>query len=316
MPSIVIRIRQKGYVRSAGYQAVNWAVTVPVADPPSSPLIGTTPLSYAPLFVVRDSGGFDSLERVATLQDLVALPQAELRFLDVRGPGGDAAFAPAVVNGPLGPFAGDTLTFPDTAGRLSYWLEDSPPYNSNSFVVKQSAIRAQGTNPQILTGNRLQLPNYTFTQNDVNRWVYLSGFSTLAYNGFAQITAFLGNTATINKTTSSIETGTSWRFPYIEIDTGTNPLVEPRFFPTRERNLAWELRRGAALIASATSGGATMRDVEASLVRSLRYTNLASSNQAALDLMAAVRSGAYNLQAEGARNNTDFTVLITSTYGP
>ena len=139
MPSIVIRIRQKGYARTAGYQAVNWAVTIPVADPPLTPPIATAPLSFAPLFVIRDEEGFESLERVATLQDLAVIPQAELRYFDVRGPGGDTCFAPAVPGGPLGPFAGDTLTFPDTSGALSYWLEDSAPYNSNVFVVKQSA---------------------------------------------------------------------------------------------------------------------------------------------------------------------------------
>lgn len=319
MPSIVLRIRQKGYVRVAGYQTVNWAVTKPVADPPSSPLIGTAPLSFAPLFLIRNEGNFESLERVASVQDLAAYPQAELQYFDVRGPGGDALFAPLIPNGPLGPFAGDTLVFPDTSGRLSYWIEDSPPYNTNSFLVKQSVIRAQGGPAQILTGNRVQLPGYVFTPDDVNRWVVLSGFATPSYNGIVQILSYNGNTANISKTTTTNElagpTG-GYVFPVVQIDPGNNPALEPRFFPTRERNLRWECYRGVSLIASATFGGTTIRTSEQALVRSVRYTELASSNQAALDLMAVIRNGVYNLQTQAALNDTDFTALLTSTYGP
>lgn len=281
-----------------------------------TPPIATAPLSFAPLFVVRNEEGFESLDRIATLQDLATLPQAELKYFDVRGPGGDAAFAPAIPGGPLGPFAGDTLTFPETTGRLSYWLEDSAPYNTNIFTVKQSAVRAQGTLPQILTGGRLQLPNYTFTPNDVNRWVNLSGFTTSSYNGLCQILGYVGNTATINKTTPIIETGGAWSFPYIEIETQVSPSLEPRFFPTKENNLRWELRRGAALVASASFGGVTMRASTQTLCRSLRYTAVSSSNQAALDFMSFVRNGVANLQRAATLNDTDFTVLITSTYGP
>lgn len=312
MPAIVIRIRQKGYIRSSGYQAVNWAVTVPVADPSGTPLLGTMPLSYAPMFVVRNTGGYDALVRVASVRDLVALPQAELRYFDIRGPGGDSVFAAS------GPIAGDVLTFPGTSDVLSYWLEDAAPYNTNTFVVLRRALRASGSTPQALTGNRIQLSDYTFTPSDVNRWIDLSGFTTPAYNGLTQILSYAGNTAIVSKTISTNEAGGAWQMPIVEIDSSA-PGLEPRYFPTRELNLAWSLTRGAALIATAAYGGTTARwpgEPVAPLTRSVRFTALEPTNAGALALMSVVRNGVLNLQRAAAVNNTDLTPLITSTYGP
>ena len=313
MSSTTIRLRQKGYVRAAGYQAVNWSVTVPVSDPAGSERIGTDPLRFAPIFVVRNGGGFDNLQRVATLADLAntALPQAELRFFDVQGPNGDALY----LNGPQ---AGDTLTFPGAtlSGPLSYWLEDTAPYLSNVFTVKGTASRASGTLPQTLTGNRVQLSDYTFTTDDVNRWIVLSGFATTGYNGPAQILSVVGNTATLGKTISTLETGATWSFPIVEIEPVVSASLEPRYFPTRERTLAWELRRASTLITSATSGGMTLRSTEQDLVRSVRFTAVNATMEESLNLMAVIRNGAANLQREAALENTTFTALMTSTYGP
>lgn len=310
MPSIIIRIRQKGYIRSAGYQAVNWAVTVPVSDPPGDPLLGTQPLSYAPLFVVRNSGGADSLARVATLRDLVAIPQAELKYFDILGPGGDQVLSTAQ--------AGDVLTFPETSGRLSYWLEDTAPYNSNQFTVAQLVNKAAGSGPQILSSSRLQLPGYSFTDNDVNRWVRLSGFSSPAYNALVQIQSISGNIATINIPTPTSATGGAWQMPLLEIVTNAGAGLEPRFFPTRETNLQWTLTRGAVLVGSGAYGGTTTRwaGPPSPLARSIRYTELAPSSEAANAFFVSVRSGVAVLQTTATKNDTDFTPLLTSTYGP
>lgn len=317
MPSIVIRIRQKGYVRSTGYQATNWAVTVPVSDPIATPPIATAPISFAPLYLIRQTNEVDALLRVATLQDFVEYPRSELKLFDIRGPGGDQAFAPLFPGGPPGPGPNYLLKFPETAGRLSYWLDDYPPYNTNTFVVKQRLYRAQGTTPQALPGNRIQLPGYTFTERDVGRWVYLLGFAS-PYNGLSQIQSYVGNTAVVDRTITTTEAGTAWAFPIIEIESALSPGLEPRYFPTREKNLSWELTDtlGALVASSTTGGGVTMRDSEATIVRSLRYTQLCSSSTAASNLMSVIRNGAANLQRGASLADTDLTALITSTYGP
>ena len=241
----------------------------------------------------------------------MAIPQAELRYFDILGPGGDQAL--------LGAQGGDTITFPETAGRLSYWLENTPPYNNNQFTISQLVTKAAGATPQILSGNRLQLPGYNFTENDVNRWIRLSGFSNPSYNTLVQVISCVGNTATINLTTTTNQIGGSWEMRLFEIVTSAGVALEPRYFPTRETNLQWTITRGAVAIASGAYGGVTSRwigEPQSSLTRSIRYTSLESSSTAAEAFMVAVRSGVYSLQQEAARNNTDFTPLITSTYGP
>lgn len=299
---VTIRIRQQGYIRSAGYQATQWAVTVPVSDPPSDPPIATDPLSYAPLFVVRNVGGFDSLERVATLQDFAALPVSELKYFDVRGAGGDAFF--------LGLLLGDTLRITTS---LPYWLQDQAPYTDQDFIVAQISNRVQGTSASCFVGSQLQLPGYTFTNDDVGRWVLLSGFTDGANNGYAQILGYTGLTARVNKTFTN-DTGGAWAFPWIRVQ-DSFPGLEPRYFPTRERGLAWELRRGGAPV-TAGNGGATMREIEAALVRSVRNTTVAPTLDASLNLFDVVRHELADLQRAATRNNTAFTVLITTTVGP
>ena len=304
-------------MRTAGYQATNWAVTVPVSDPIPSPPIATAPISFAPLYLIRQTNEVDSLLRVASLQDFAEYPRSELKLFDIRGPGGDLAFAPLIPGGPPGPGPNYKLRFPETSGRLSYWLDDYAPYNTNNFFVKQRLYRAQGITPQALPGNRIQLPGYTFSQQDVGRWVYLLGFAS-PYNGLLQIQSYVGNTAVVNRTITTTETGASWAFPIIEIESQISPALEPRYFPTRERNLSWELLdTGGALVASSTTGGGvTMRETNATIVRSLRYTQLCSSSTAAANLMSVIRNGAENLQRAAALADTDLTALITSTYGP
>ena len=299
---MTLRIRQQGYLRATGYQATQWAVTVPVSDPPADPPIATDPLSYAPLFVVRNVGGFDSFERVATLQDFVALPASELKYFDVRGDAGDAFF--------LGLVLGDTLRI---LTSVPYWIQAETPYTDQDFIVAQVANRVQGTSASCFTGSQLQLPGYTFTNDDVGRWVLLSGFTDPTNNGYAQILGYTGGTARVNRTYTN-DTGGAWAFPWIRVKDNFMGL-EPRYFPTRERGLQWELRRGGALVATGT-GGATMREIEAPLVRSVRCTTLSPTLDAALDLFDVTRRQLADLQRAATRNNTAFTVLITTTVGP
>lgn len=290
-----------------GYQCTQWMVTVPVADPMFSPLIGTTPLTFAPLFVMRVVNGREVFERVASLQDLATLPAAPLIYFEARGPDAEALYANAQV--------GDELVFPQTSGTLSYWLETDAPYTTGSFTVKRQWTRASGSAPRILTGNQLQLDEYTFTQDDVNRWVRLSGFATSSYNGLVQILSVLGNTATISKTTTSNEDGAGWSFPVVEVDSNAGSSLEPRYFPTRERELAWQLQRSGVALASSLAGGATLRSSEAELVRSTRMTTLQPSLTSATNLFAVVRNAVDNLQRAAEASDEEFTALLTSTYG-
>jgi hypothetical protein len=220
--------------------------------------------------------------------------------------------------------AGDVLTFPGTADRVSYWLQEGlPPYDTDQFVVLRQVFKATGTHPQLLSGNRIQLNDYSFTPNDVNRWIVIvenpaSPFSNSSYRGPAQILSIAGNTATINKTITTNELGGAWQMPIIEIDPGSASL-EPKFFPTAELNLAWVLSRGASVISSASYGGVTSRwrgEPESMLIRSVRYTGLEATNAAATNIISVIQNGVMNLQAAAAVNNTELTPLVTSTYGP
>lgn len=313
MTSSVIRIRQQGFVRTTGNQLSNWAVTVPVSDPGGTPLLATAPPMYEALFVLFTQGAQESLVRVATLTDLGKIAEAELRYFDLLGPGGDIVFAPAYPNGPLGPFAADELVF--TNETVPHWLESLPPYTSLNFTVKRCAAKASGVSPSVLTGNRLILPGYSFKSSDVGRWVALSGFVSASYNGLARIVWVDGDVAVISKTIVSNETGTSWLLPWIEIETRADTALEPRFFPTREANIPWALRRGGIVIAQGAAGGFTSRQTEAVLVRSRRWTGVYPSETDAVNAAASIRNGVYNLAQAADLADSSFLSLTTSTYG-
>lgn len=285
---------------------MHWAVTVPVADPPLDPLIATSPSSYAALFVVRKLGdGAEALERVARLEDFVIVPEGHLAYLEAKGPYGGELYRNAA--------AGDTLVFPDTAASLSYWLEDSVPYSSNSYEVLRVTNRTQGTGPALYLDSKLILPGYTFTSSDVNRWVLLSGFLTSSYNGYAQILSYDGDVATINKATPVNESGTTWALPVVEINPDAGSGLEPKYFPTRAKNLNWQLWRSGVVVAS-DNGGETLRTDESALVRTIRYTHVSPTQAGATALIKSVQAAAASLQRNALLNDTDITALITSTY--
>lgn len=262
---------------------------------------------------MRRFENYEALARVARLEDLAQVPQAELKYFDVRGPGGDTLFSPAFSGGPLGPFAGDELVF-DTE-LLPHWLEDYAPYTNGVFYVKQTAIRASGTGPTLLTGNQMILPGYTFTSSDVNRWVNLTGFASPSYNGLVRILGYQGDVATISKTITATQVGASWVFPWVEIDTLPNPGQEPRYFPTCESNIGWTLRRSGIDITSQTSGGYTMRNSTHELVRATRVTSIQATRETALMMVSIIRNGAYNLAQSAKLLDSDFLPLTTNTYG-
>jgi hypothetical protein len=306
MSAVTLRVQQQGYVRSTGFQATQWAVTVPVAVPTGSTPVATDPLGYAPLFVVDTSGETEVLRRVATLRDYAALTQFELQYFDVRSPNAQLWFESVQV--------GDTLRIPNGP---PHWLQAQAPYTNHDFVIQGVYTRASGASPQVATGRLLTLPGYGFTPDDVGRWVRLTGFTTTAYNGLTQIVSYLGNVATVTKTFSGPETGGTWQFEYVSVR--SNPLgpgYEPRYFPTRAKDLPWALYRASTLLASGTGGGVTMRERKDPLVRSVRFTHLAATLDDGANLFEYVAAELDRLQAEAARNDTAFTTLLTRTEGP
>lgn len=282
-----------------------WAVTQPVVDPADTPPQATDPLSFSPLFKLRDVGLRESFEGIVSLQDLVAYSQNELTMFEPYGPGGNVALQDSI--------SGDSLTIGNS--RLDYWLQDSVPYTDRVFTISGLSVRRQGTLPQVFAGNKLQLPGYIFTPADIGRWVLLSGFVTSGYNGFAMISGYDGGTATVvGPTIMGTETGGAWSFRRLQITTVVGMGNEPRYFPSKVYNEPWVITRGG-VIASGLSGS-TARQLEEEVSRSQRVTTLEPSLAAAQDLMAATRDGVLRLQRAASTNDTSFTVVITTTFGP
>lgn len=265
-------------------------------------MIATDPLSYAPLYVVRDAGGYDILERVATLVDFEAIPVAELSYFEPRDTGGGDLLSNVLV--------GDTLRITTPP---PHWLQTQAPYTDNDFIVSQVAKRVEGTGAKCFVGGQLQLPGYTFSQRDIGRWVSLSGFTNSGNNGKFRITGYLGATARV-ATSFVNETGGDYAFEWLKVKDDFVGL-EPRYFPTRTDRLAWELRRAGTPLFAGENGASSRANTQA-LSRSVRYTALAPSLDAAEKLFLVSRQRIADLQRQAAVNNTEFTVLITYTVGP
>jgi len=301
---VTLRIRQQGFIRSQGYQTTQWAVTVPISDPLSDPPIATDPLTYAPLFIIRNSNGIETLERVSTLLDYEKIPNKELEFFDIKGTYTNNPFELAI--------PGDLIKI---TSNLSYWIQPEAPYSTMEFEILQQLNRAQGTGANCFSGsNQLQLNGYSFTNSDIGRLVKLAGFAVPGNNGYARIMNVVGNTATTNKTFIANDTGASWAFPWFKIRSSFSGL-EPRFFPTKEVDLKWELKRSSLILCSG-SGGETDRNNSEVLSRSVRCTELLPTLDSSEKLFSYVRGQVNTLQRNAAINNSAFTVLITYTVGP
>jgi hypothetical protein len=337
---ITLVLMQQGLTRPQGYQVVNWmafAPEVPTGISPPPPAVATSPLSYAPLFLMRNTVGVESFERVATDQDFVTYPVPdpsnpqfgnELQYFEALGTNGGALLANALPN--------DQLQFTDPS--LNIWLQDNPafpPYANNNFVVNGVVVRnfinssgqvvpATGTAPLVDTSGNLTLPGYTFTPFDVGRWVLLTGFvMNASYNGWQQIVGINGSMGVLGIPTPGLETGGTWTFKQIQIkpfplDPPPPPyLHDPRYFPTKVSNAPWTLVRGSSVITSNTSGGRTLRAIEGQvLFRSVRFTSIEPTLTAALNLMAAVRASVSALQQAASTDGTSFTVIIVTQFGP
>jgi len=301
--SIILRIRQQGIIRPAGYQVTQWAVTIPISEPPATPPLATDPLSYADLFLTRKTEELESLERVCTLLDFEKYPVKHLEFFEAKGNGGDSFLSIASPNDEI------------QIQNKDIWLQPSlPPYDTNNFTILNMINRSQGLTPKCYISNTIELPGYNFTNEDIGRWVNLSGFTTPAHNGLTRIKLVFGPTATVEKSFSGNETGTSWNFPVAQIKSNFVGL-EPRYFPTKENNLSWRLLRSGAQIAIGASG-LTERNQLEPLARTKRFTSVMPTLDAAIALMDVTANQVQRLQSEASLNNTAFTTIITRTFGP
>lgn len=274
--------------------------------PPGSTPIATDPSSFAPLFVLDTAGQIDVLRRVATLKDYAELAHLELEYIDVKT--ADPAVAAILFNNSR---AGDVLRI----ASPPHWLQEQAPYDTGDFTLAGIPSRVFGTAPQVYTGREISLPGYVFADDDIGRWVNISGFSTSGNNGLVQILSVMGLIATTTKTFSAPQTGAAWSFPWAQINTYSGPSTEPKFFPTRTTGLAWELRRSGSPL-TAGVGGVTRRHADDPLVRSQRMTFLAPTLDSAVASFDYVGAALVTLQKSMALNDTAFTALLTRTVGP
>lgn len=304
---MILRVQQQGFVRASGYQATEWAVTVPVSVPGGSAPLATTPSSYAPLFVVDTSGPREVLRRVAALRDYEQYDRAECDVFEPKTPGTGYLLLSSAV-------AGDTLRI--TPGP-DHWLQPQAPYDTHDFLVSAVPLLVSGSPPQTYIGNRVSLPGHILSDADVGRWVKLSGFTASpSYNGWAQIVSYEGSVATVSRTFTTMETGGNWEFFYVKISDQLSFGGEPRYFPTKAANLGWQLVRGGSPIASGAGGGCTRRDTSDPVVRSVRWTELSPTPDGARAVFSSTAAQLAALQRSSAAIGTEFTALATLTEGP
>lgn len=289
-----IRLGQEGFVRTAGYQLVQWTAINNTTDPLES------------LFVIRRTSLGESFERVANLGDFVTYPVNELKFFEGRGTNANALFSAV---------PGDQVVFDP---EIEYWLQSAAPYNDCVFTVA-AVVPVSGSAPKLKVGNFLQLDDYTFTEDDTDRWFSLSGFASSGYNQPARVVSVLtGHTAIVafdaGTTVVTNETGTSWTKRRLRIETGTIGMQEPRFFPTVVRNAAWKLKRGGSTIAYGPNGETSRTDPTLTLFRDRRVTTIHSSLDAALALTDNTKAAVALLQAAAEQNNTSFLGVHTTDF--
>lgn len=288
---------QEGFVRSAGYQLAQWTAAYP------SP---ATTDSLESLFLISRSSLGESLVRVATLSDFVAYPVNELKYFECRGTGGNALFSA---------LAGDVIRVTPSP---DHWLQSGEPYDDCDFTVA-SLVSTSGSTPLIKVGNYLQLDDYSFTDEDQGRWFLLAGFDTSGYNAPVQVvdvltphTARIAFASALSVTTN--ETGTAWTKRRLLIDTNAGALLEPRYFPTLESAVGWELLRTGTSYGTGAFGETSRTTPGALVFRDRRFTSMLPSLDAALAVASNTRAAVALLQAEADSNNTAFLGVTQTDY--
>lgn len=291
--SRVIRLFQEGVVRPEGYQLSQWVAVYPEN-------VSTDALQA--LFVFRKTSSGEAFERVASLTDFVAYPVNEINAFEIYGPDGINMFSLA---------AGQQLLIPH---RVDHWLQQDPPY-ANAWFEVASFSDKNGVNPQLLVGNVLSLSDYEFTPDDTGRCFQLAGFGNSTYNAVAYVRQILGRStarvgfiAAPGTSVGGTATGASWKTRIVHVTTNVDPAQEPRYFPTVERGLEWEIYDAARLNRLAFGKGlSTRRENDGFAVyRSVRVTTMEPSSEAAVARRAVVRAAVARLQQGAAVVETEF----------
>ena len=292
----LIRLMQEGVVRANGHQLTQWTAAYPS---------GVTTDSLEQLFVINRSSLGESLVRVATLSDFLAYTPNELKYFECRGVGGNSAFDAV---------AGHVIR----ATGVDHWLQAGAPYADNDFTIA-SVSDTSGSSPQLLVGNYLQISGYTFDEDDVGRWFKLAGFATSGYNMPAEVVSVVTPGTALVRFASALavttnETGSSWFTRRLVIETNVSATLEPRYFPTVERNVSWQLLNSGTGYATGSGGETSRQDPTRLTFRDRRVTSILPSLDAALALAATTKAGVALLQVESDTNNTSFLGVTQTDY--
>lgn len=291
--SRVIRLFQEGVVRPEGYQLSQWVATYPES--------ASTDALQA-LFVFRKTSSGEAFERVATLTDCVAYPVNEINAFEIFGPDGITMFVLA---------AGQQLVVPR---GVDHWLQQDAPYDDRWFEIAGFSDK-NGVNPRLLVGNVLSLPDYEFTPGDTGRCFQLAGFGNSAYNAVVCVRQILGKSTAhvgfVAAPTTSVDgtaTGASWKTRIVHVTRDVDPAQEPRYFPTVERGLEWEIHDATRSSRLAYGKGlSTRRENDGFPVyRSVRVTTVEPSSDMAVARRAVVRAAVSRLQRGAAVIETEF----------
>lgn len=271
-----IRLKQELRFLSEGIQLTQWIATKPPGV--------TDPTSVEAAFVVRQVAGIESFEAAARMSDFGSLQANVSRWFEGRREGGDAL---------VGAIPGDILRFTPTP---AFWIQQDPPYDTGNFTVDQVEARAAGAAPKVFVGGYIQLPGYSFTNDDLGRWVTLAGFATAGYNRSVRILSINGETAGVDLTISTNETGTSWTFFNVRIVSDVGPALEARVFPSLVINQPWEIVRGVIVIASGPGGYNRRQNPALARYRVTRFVTLEPTIEAAQARVEVTQRGIGLLQ--------------------
>lgn len=272
---------------------------VPV--PPGS----TDPVADADLFVIRRVGLEEALDRVASPLDFEALAVNELTHFEARSSGVEDL---ALV------IPGDVLRITTS---IPHWIQSEAPYTDQDFSVAAFENRVNGNSPQILAGNRVMLPGYSFSNDDIGRVIWLTGFASSGYNNPAKILSFQGNTAFTTLVSTTNEVGGTWAFKRLRINPGPTVGQEARYFPTLVRRVRWEVRRsGSAIVATGEEGYSERADFTSTVFRDHRVTTLEATQSAAENRFTSTRALVSSAQLRYSEIDTEFSGLTTYNYPP
>lgn len=294
----VIRLRQERSPRRNGW----WLSQSIARDPPEA----TSPDAFEPAFVVRNVGGRESFERVASMTDLVSLNENRLNRFDLRGANGFDFLDLAR--------PGDILRI--TGADTEHWIETAAPYDDRDFVIAQVVTRINGTGVAVLSGGKVMLTGYAFTPKDVGRWFRIQGMTTSAFNRYAQVLGVDGTNATTSISVSVPETSpaATWSFSWVEISDESGD-GEPRYFPERRDGLTWELRRDVAILINGVGGSSLRERADEVLFRTNRWGSLEPTLQDAIDFGNVTKRGLELLRDEAAQHGlpSDGSPVVTVT---